>query len=55
MMYDGKEVSPNASFSTKIVNGVGNDTITFSPIIAEGAPEVQGEFTASATLIMTSA
>lgn len=55
MMYDGKEVPPTTSFDTKIVNGVGNDTITFSPIISEGAPEVQGNFTASATLIMTSA
>ena len=55
MMFDGKEISPGSSFSSKLVNGQGSDTITFSPIIAEGGPEVQGNFTASATLIMTSA
>lgn len=55
MMYDGKPVGPYQSFTSKLVDGTGSDTVTFSPIIRSGATNVQGNFTASATLIMTSA
>ncbi|WP_426763095.1 fimbrial protein [Hafnia paralvei] len=55
MMHDGTPVSPYGYFPSKLVNGTGSDTVTFSPIIRSGATNVQGNFTASATLVMTSA
>lgn len=55
MMHNGEVVPPNKSFSSKLVNGTGSDTVTFAPIIRSGATNVQGNFTASATLVMTSA
>lgn len=55
VMYNGEVITPNSSFRTQIVNGAGSDTITFAPVLATGNPSVQGNFTASATLIMTAA
>lgn len=55
MMQNGTPIKPYGYFNSKLVNGVGSDTVTFAPIIRSGATNVQGNFTASATLVMTSA
>lgn len=55
MMHDDQPVVPYGYFDSKLVDGAGSETITFSPVISPGAENVQGNFTASATLVMDSA
>jgi type 1 fimbria pilin len=56
MLYKGNVVTPNQTFSSKIINGVGNDTISFVPV-KNGAVSYQniatGDLTGSATLIFS--
>jgi len=51
--YNGALVKPNGSFDTVLVNGIGQDQLHVSPVINDMAKSVTGNFTASATLIMT--
>ncbi|HGE6720516.1 TPA: fimbrial protein [Serratia marcescens] len=55
MMYNGKVVKPNEAFRTKIINGVGSDTLTFVPIKSKSSSTniSTGPFSGSATLIFS--
>lgn len=57
LLYNNEIVPPDGHFNTKLTNGTGSDTITFVPVKSPTATDAQleGNFTASATLIMTSA
>lgn len=55
MVYKGKVVKPNEIFNSKVVNGIGSDTLTFVPI-KKNVPfnEINtGPFTGSATLVFS--
>lgn len=51
--YNGIIVKPNSSFNTVLANGSGQDVLEVSPVINNPNKSITGEFTASATLIMT--
>ncbi|HHK8076276.1 TPA: fimbrial protein, partial [Serratia marcescens] len=55
MLYKGKLIKPNEIFNSKIVNGMGSDTLTFVPI-KNNVPfnEINtGPFSGSATLVFS--
>lgn len=56
MIYKGNVVKPNHTFSSKIINGVGNDNLSFVPV-KNGTVKYQniatGDLTGSATLIFS--
>lgn len=55
MMYNGAVVKPNNAFRTRIVNGQGNDTVTFVPV-KNNVPYTSiatGPLSGSATLIFS--
>ncbi|HAT3695032.1 TPA: P pilus assembly protein, pilin FimA, partial [Serratia marcescens] len=55
MVYKGKVVKPNEMFNSKIVNGIGSDTLIFVPI-KKSIPfnEIKtGAFSGSATLVFS--
>ncbi|AVE51390.1 P pilus assembly protein, pilin FimA [Serratia marcescens] len=55
MLYKGKVIKPNEIFNSKIVNGMGSDTLTFVPI-KKNVPfnEINtGPFSGSATLVFS--
>ncbi|MGP2757955.1 fimbrial protein [Serratia marcescens] len=55
MVYKGKVVKPNEMFNSKIVNGIGSDTLNFVPI-KKNIPfnEIRtGAFSGSATLVFS--
>lgn len=51
--YNGIIVKPNTSFNTVLTNGTGRDVLEVAPVINDPNKSITGEFTASATLIMT--
>lgn len=55
MLYKGVAVKPNETFRSKIINGIGNDTLTFVPIKSTRAPGYisTGPFSGSATLVFS--
>lgn len=56
MLNNNVEVPPNGIFHTKLTNGQGQDNVTFVPVIKSSSTkssDIEGEFTASATLIMS--
>ncbi|MDX6910583.1 fimbrial protein [Hafnia paralvei] len=56
MLNNNVEVPPNGVFHTKLINGLGQDKITFVPVIKSSSiksSDIEGEFTASATLVMS--
>lgn len=55
MLRNGTAVAPNTSFQTSLTNGQGNDVVEFVPIKSSTSFSriTEGQFTASATLVMT--
>lgn len=55
LVYNNQVISPNNTFSTRVTNGVGNDTVTFVPVKNNVAYSdiATGPFTGSATLIFS--
>ncbi|CAK7075819.1 fimbrial protein [Providencia sp.] len=51
--YNGLIVKPNTSFNTVLTNGSGQDVLEVAPVINDPNKSITGEFTASATLVMT--
>ncbi|EJD6371227.1 fimbrial protein [Providencia huaxiensis] len=51
--YNGLIVKPNTSFNTVLTNGTGQDVLEVAPVINDPNKSITGEFTASATLVMT--
>lgn len=54
LKYKGKVVSPFETFPIKLINGGGQDTISFSLVRSQEEPLKVGKFNASATLIIES-
>lgn len=54
LKHDNKLVKPHDSFHSRIENGVGNETITLSPVRNKSAKLNGGAFNASATLVILS-
>ena len=55
MMYKGNVIKPNQAFTSRVTNGVGNDTLTFVPVKKNVSSDkiVTGVFSGSATLIFS--
>ena len=53
MKYNGQIIKPNGKFSTVLINGMGQDQLQVAPVINDPKKSVTGDFTASATLVMT--
>lgn len=55
LMYNGKQIAPNASFRTRIVNGRGSDTVSFNMVKnnVAYADIATGPLSGSATLILS--
>lgn len=55
MIYKGKVIKPNETFRSKIVNGVGRDTLEFVPVKSKkpSGNIATGPFSGSATLIFS--
>ncbi|HIE0647009.1 TPA: fimbrial protein [Serratia marcescens] len=51
--YKGNVVKPNDQFNTVLINGMGQDELQVAPVINDPNKSVTGEFSASATLVMT--
>ena len=53
LKYNDAVIKPNGKFSTILINGMGQDEIQVAPVINDPKKSVTGDFTASATLVMT--
>ncbi|MBH1929656.1 fimbrial protein [Serratia rubidaea] len=54
LKHDNKLVKPHSSFRSRVEGGVGNETITISPVRNKNAKLNGGAFNASATLVILS-
>lgn len=52
MLYQNQTVKPNAGFKSKLVRGLGSDSVTFA-VVGSGKTPATGPFTGSATLIIS--